>query len=86
MLKSRWTPEVFCFNSKCLLIFIHLLIIGKILVGLNYCQPYTGTPCRVVASHNVSSDKGTGLVHSAPAHGKEDFLTALAEGISTVLI
>lgn len=37
------------------------------------------------ASH-VQSTKGTGLVHTAPAHGPDDFLICLDKNIPTVSI
>lgn len=36
------------------------------------------------ASSHVSDDKGTGLVHTAPAHGPEDFLVALENNLTIV--
>lgn len=36
--------------------------------------------------HHVSANKGTGLVHIAPAHGPDDFLISLAHKISPVKI
>lgn len=34
----------------------------------------TPEPLRIIPAHHVSAEKGTGLVHCAPAHGQEDFL------------
>lgn len=51
---------------------------------MEYAHPLDGRPCPVVVSGHVSKDKGTGLVHTAPAHGREDFQVALQNGIPTV--
>ncbi|KAB7506095.1 Isoleucine--tRNA ligase, mitochondrial [Armadillidium nasatum] len=56
---------------------------GRTLKGLNYFHPIYSKLCPVICSQNVSSNKGTGLVHTAPAHGKEDFIVALELGIPT---
>lgn len=36
---------------------------------------------RVVAAEYVTLEDGTGLVHTAPGHGEEDYLTGLREGL-----
>jgi len=37
-----------------------------------------------LAGDHVSTDKGTGLIHTAPAYGHEDFLIALKHKIPIV--
>jgi isoleucyl-tRNA synthetase len=34
----------------------------------------------------VKAEKGTGLVHIAPAHGQEDFLIGLENNLSVVCV
>ena len=39
---------------------------------------------RIIAEESISSEEGTGLVHSAPAFGEVDFYACLREGIELV--
>jgi isoleucyl-tRNA synthetase len=55
---------------------------GTALVGMTYTQPLTGETCPVVAADYVTLEDGTGLVHTAPGHGTEDYQTGLRENIS----
>lgn len=66
---------------------------GKRLVGLRYRHPFVtnvppcglGHPCdplkvwSVVSADYVTLEDGTGLVHTAPGHGQEDYQTGLRE-------
>ena len=54
---------------------------GEALVGLAYRHPFLEHVGRVVPANYVSLEDGTGLVHTAPGHGREDYLTGLAEGL-----
>ena len=54
---------------------------GEALVGLRYRHPFTGHEGAVVPASYVSMEDGTGLVHTAPGHGREDYLTGLAHGL-----
>ncbi|KAJ2738352.1 isoleucine-tRNA ligase [Coemansia sp. Cherry 401B] len=54
---------------------------GKQLEGLEYTSPISGKQCRVLLADYVTGDSGTGLVHSAPGHGQEDYEFGLANGI-----
>jgi isoleucyl-tRNA synthetase len=67
---------------------------GRILVGLEYEHPLP-QPCRakieepgrafrIVAADYVTMDTGTGLVHTAPGHGEDDFRTGQREGLPLV--
>ncbi|MGE3920730.1 MAG: isoleucine--tRNA ligase, partial [Gammaproteobacteria bacterium] len=50
---------------------------GKALEGL-YCQhPFYDKQVPIILGDHVTLDSGTGAVHTAPAHGVEDYLTAL---------
>jgi isoleucyl-tRNA synthetase len=57
---------------------------GGDLAGVQYKQPLWGTTCPVVLAYYVTLEDGTGLVHTAPGHGKEDFETGKKEGIPPV--
>ena len=68
---------------------------GDRLIGLRYRHPFigeapkphgrpdadTGACYSVVAADYVTLEDGTGLVHTAPGHGVEDYQTGLREGL-----
>ncbi|HEV2063136.1 MAG TPA: isoleucine--tRNA ligase, partial [Thermoanaerobaculia bacterium] len=72
---------------------VHGLARGSDLVGLRYKHPLAAamrgalTPdeeahaFRIVAGDYVTMDTGTGLVHTAPGHGEDDFRTGKREGL-----
>jgi isoleucyl-tRNA synthetase len=52
------------------------------MVGWRYGHPlYEGVTGPVVHGDHVTTDSGTGLVHTAPAHGVEDFGIGVREGL-----
>ena len=54
-----------------------LRVKGRDLVSLKYWHPFNMIKegCRVVTADYVTNEDGTGLVHTAPGHGVDDFLT-----------
>ena len=50
---------------------------GKDLLSLSYELPFVDSEGKVVSMDYVSMEDGTGLVHTAPGHGPDDFLAAL---------
>ncbi len=58
---------------------------GTELAGLVCAHPLRGQgydhDAPLLAADYVTTDQGTGLVHTAPAHGEEDFLLSRAHGI-----
>ena len=54
---------------------------GAKLVGLEYRHPFCDRKGRVVSADYVTLEDGTGLVHTAPGHGAEDYRTGLKEGL-----
>lgn len=54
---------------------------GSALVGLGYRHPFCNRDGRVVAADYVTLEDGTGLVHTAPGHGVDDYRTGLREGL-----
>jgi isoleucyl-tRNA synthetase len=59
---------------------------GAALVGLGYRHPFCddsrlGEPRRLVAADYVTLEDGTGLVHTAPGHGVEDYQSGQREGL-----
>ncbi|AGL90120.1 isoleucine--tRNA ligase [Candidatus Phytoplasma australiense] len=57
---------------------------GKELENLEYFNPVGGNQGKVILAEHVLDDEGTGLVHTAPGHGLEDFLVAQKYGIQVV--
>ena len=63
---------------------------GEALVGLRYRGPFDelsaqkGVDHRVVAWEEVSESEGTGIVHTAPGAGKEDFAISKKEGLAVI--
>ncbi|MFP4053655.1 MAG: isoleucine--tRNA ligase [Phycisphaerae bacterium] len=49
--------------------------------GLSYEHPLMEMTCPVVAADYVTLEDGTGLVHTAPGHGMEDYGTGLKHGL-----
>ncbi len=49
--------------------------------GVRYRHPFIDRDGPVVLADYVTLDDGTGLVHTAPGHGAEDYETGLREGI-----
>lgn len=49
-----------------------------------YFQPITKERLSFLPGQHVTTNVGTGLVHTAPAHGPEDFLIAIENNISVV--
>ncbi len=54
---------------------------GEDLKGLEYTHVLNGKTCPVVAGEHVTLEQGTGLVHTAPGHGAEDYQIGLEYGL-----
>jgi isoleucyl-tRNA synthetase len=54
---------------------------GTALLGLEYCHPFCDRSGRILAADYVTLEDGTGLVHTAPGHGADDYRTGLREGL-----
>ncbi|EAT38178.1 AAEL009917-PA, partial [Aedes aegypti] len=50
---------------------------GSELGSIRYRHPINGEELPFLSGEHVKSEKGTGLVHTAPAHGPDDFLVFL---------
>ncbi|XP_003699827.3 isoleucyl-tRNA synthetase, mitochondrial [Megachile rotundata] len=55
---------------------------GKQLEGSTYFHPFNEEKLPFLAGKHVTTDVGTGLVHTAPAHGPDDFLVALENNMN----
>jgi isoleucyl-tRNA synthetase len=54
---------------------------GSELVGVEYNHPFIDRVSKVVAADYVTLEDGTGMVHTAPGHGVDDYQTGLREGL-----
>jgi len=65
--------------------YIHCVYSGSTLDGCTYsCATWSERTLPLVAASHVTVFKGTGLVHTAPAHGAEDFQVALQHQLPMV--
>ncbi|RJP29817.1 MAG: isoleucine--tRNA ligase [Candidatus Omnitrophota bacterium] len=58
---------------------------GKELESLVYEHPFGLRKGRVVLADYVSKEEGSGLVHTAPGHGNEDYMTGLKYNLDIVM-
>ncbi|KAI8141829.1 tRNA synthetases class I-domain-containing protein [Fennellomyces sp. T-0311] len=56
-------------------------VLGKDLVGSTYTHPLWNQPMHIIAGEHVTAESGTGLVHTAPGHGMEDYEACQKLGI-----
>ncbi|MCE7974848.1 MAG: isoleucine--tRNA ligase [Leptolyngbya sp. PLA1] len=81
-----------CRASKCEQHVVLARAPGASLIGLGYRHPFVDGSAhagakgeaavfRVVAADYVTLEDGTGLVHTAPGHGTEDYQTGLRTGL-----
>ncbi len=56
---------------------------GEGLIGVMLDHPFYDRQVPLVHGDHVSLEAGTGLVHTAPAHGQEDYVVGQAEGLAT---
>ncbi|MEM6562375.1 MAG: isoleucine--tRNA ligase, partial [Planctomycetota bacterium] len=54
---------------------------GDALVGMEYRHPFVERTGKVWAADYVTTTEGTGLVHTAPGHGEEDYGLGRAAGL-----
>jgi isoleucyl-tRNA synthetase len=54
---------------------------GEELVGQTYRHPFIDRTGKLVAAAYVTTEDGTGLVHTAPGHGEDDYETGVREGL-----
>jgi len=56
-------------------------IMGADLIGASYKHPLTSERLPFITADYVSADSGSGLVHTAPGHGMDDYKACLPHGI-----
>jgi isoleucyl-tRNA synthetase len=54
---------------------------GKKLVGLKARHPFIDRDSRVILGEHVTLEAGTGIVHTAPGHGQEDYEVGMRYGL-----
>ena len=55
------------------------------MVGTKYGHPLNErTPPVIAGGDYITTESGTGLVHTAPGHGQEDYLTGLKNGLDLI--
>lgn len=54
---------------------------GKTLEGLSYQHPLYDKTCPVILGEHVTDEDGTGLVHTAPGHGEDDYRVGRTYGL-----
>ena len=54
---------------------------GEALIGLSYEHPFCERTGKIAHDDYVTLEDGTGLVHTAPGHGIDDYQTGLREGL-----
>ncbi|XP_052207169.1 isoleucine--tRNA ligase, chloroplastic/mitochondrial isoform X2 [Diospyros lotus] len=61
------------------------LLMGSDLENYRYIHPIDNRECQVVLGGDyITTDSGTGLVHTAPGHGQEDYVTGLKYGLPVI--
>jgi isoleucyl-tRNA synthetase len=61
---------------------IKTILLGKNLEGITYRHPLFDRESKVVLGGDyITTESGTGLVHTAPGHGQEDYLTGQKYGL-----
>ena len=54
---------------------------GDALVGMQYNHVFCDRTCPIIRGDHVTLEDGTGLVHTAPGHGTDDYIVGLAHGL-----
>jgi len=57
-------------------------ITGAELAGAEYEHPFIARRSKVVTAEYVTTTDGTGLVHTAPGHGEDDYETGVRSGLA----
>lgn len=78
--------EILSLNDDFILVDASLRFTGEDLIDLQYTSPASKSSQNhpVIHADHVSSTAGSGLVHAAPAHGLEDFVVGVKNGLQVV--
>ncbi|CAH1427549.1 unnamed protein product [Lactuca virosa] len=67
-LESKWNVKL----------AVKKTVLGSDLENCRYAHPINGQECPVVIGGDyITTESGTGLVHTAPGHGQDDYITGL---------
>lgn len=55
--------------------------VGDELMGLSFAHPFEDRRSPIVSALYVEDTAGTGIVHTAPGHGRDDYNTGVANGL-----
>ncbi|MBF0484101.1 MAG: isoleucine--tRNA ligase [Candidatus Omnitrophica bacterium] len=85
ILEKSLAPKIFA-KAKIENFKIEKELKGKELTVLKYEHPFgIETNCCVVCADYVTNEDGTGLVHTAPGHGQDDFQTGLKNNLDVLM-
>ncbi len=62
--------------------YVYAEVKGKALEGAKAQHPFADRIVPIICGEHVTLDAGTGLVHTAPAHGVEDFVVGKVYGLA----
>lgn len=57
---------------------------GRELEGIRYQHPFLDRQSQIILGDHVTLEQGTGLVHTAPGHGQEDYQVGLKYGLEVL--
>ena len=57
-------------------------LMGQDLLSFKYISPISNELCPVLEADYVTRENGTGLVHTAPGHGTDDYMTGVKNNIN----
>tara|TARA_S200000501_G_scaffold10380_1_gene9386 strand:+ start:8979 stop:11675 length:2697 start_codon:yes stop_codon:yes gene_type:complete len=57
-------------------------LMGQDLLSFQYISPISNELCPVLEADYVTRENGTGLVHTAPGHGTDDYMTGVKNNIN----
>ena len=57
---------------------------GSELLGLKASHPYLDRDSLIIAGDHVTTEAGTGIVHTAPGHGLEDYAVSIENGLEVL--
>ncbi len=57
---------------------------GSDLLGIKATHPYLDRDSLIIAGDHVTTEAGTGIVHTAPGHGLEDYLVSIENGLEVL--
>ena len=53
-------------------------------MGLKASHPYLDRDSLIIAGDHVTTEAGTGIVHTAPGHGLEDYAVSIENGLEVL--